>query len=139
MPIGTGKKLDNILSDLMQRSGGRFRSCIITNERGLIVAWKGDSGISRDTLAAMMSLFSETSQRIISNLGIGKPQAASIKTIEATLSLHEFYVAGKLFRIAAILDESKHRFSFFRRGMSLARMQENIDKAASEIKTVLEK
>jgi predicted regulator of Ras-like GTPase activity (Roadblock/LC7/MglB family) len=140
MANGKANTLEKILNTLMRKSGGRFDSCVVTNERGLVVAWKGNNSISHDTLAAMMSLFSETSRRINGNLQIGDLRTASIKTIDATLSLHEFNVHGKTFRIAAILNErDRKRFSFFRRGMTLTRIQENIDNAAFQIKSALEK
>ena len=139
MGLGTVEKLERIIKNLMNRSGGRFTCCVVTNERGLVVAGQGIESISNETLAAMMSLLSETSRRIISNLDIGKPRTASIKTMNATLSLYEFIVGNRPFRIGAILDEEKHgRFSFFRRGMTLTRMQENINTAADEVIRVLE-
>ncbi|MFW9849582.1 MAG: roadblock/LC7 domain-containing protein [Candidatus Thorarchaeota archaeon] len=140
MSHGKARNLDRILENLMRKSGGRFDSCVVTNERGLVVAWKGNNGVSHDALAAMMSLFSETSRRINTNLHIGDLRTASIKTIDATLSLHEFMVNDRAFRIAAILnEEQKKRFSFFRRGMTLTRMQENINTAAFQIKAALER
>ena len=139
--MGKGKweRLDEIVSDLMRRSGGRFKSCVVTNERGLIIASRVSNGVSDETVAAMMSLLSETAQRVNSNLGVGFPKTASIKAAGATISLQEFRVLGRHFRIGAILrEEPQGRISFFRRGMTLTRMQENMTTAAERIRFVLE-
>ncbi|MHA1909787.1 MAG: roadblock/LC7 domain-containing protein [Candidatus Thorarchaeota archaeon] len=139
MAIGTVDKLERIVGNLMKRSGGRFTCCVVTNERGLVVAGQGLDRTSNETLAAMMSLLSETSRRIINNLEIGEPRTASIKTLNATLSLYEFMVGNRPFRIGAILNEERiGRFSFMRRGMTLTRMQENINIAADQIIRVLD-
>ena len=139
--MGSGKweRLDRIVSNLMSKSGGRFKSCVITNERGLVVASKVSNGVSDETLAAMMSLLSETVHRVNNNLGVGFPKTASIKSPSATISLHEFEVSGKQFRMGAVLHEyAVNRFSFFRRGMTLTRMQENMTNAAIKVRQVLE-
>jgi predicted regulator of Ras-like GTPase activity (Roadblock/LC7/MglB family) len=139
MVSGKWERLNKIMSNLMNKSGGRFTGCVITNERGLVVASKVSNGVSDETLAAMMSLLSETVHRVNENLGVGFPKTASIKSPGATVSLHEFDVLGKRFRIGAILgEEGMSRFSFFRRGMTLTRMQENMTNAAIKVRHVLE-
>ena len=76
MRVGKLERLDGVLDDLII-SKRRFASCVVTNERGLVVAGRTVDGSSSQTLAAMISLFSDTTIRINENLGYGHPNGAS--------------------------------------------------------------
>ena len=78
--MGTSERLNAIISNLVSRSKGVVQTCIVTNERGLIVAGtKGEWSIN-ETVAAMVSLMSETAIRINTNLQFNEPQLASVTT-----------------------------------------------------------
>ena len=110
--MGTSERLNAIISNLVSRSKGVVQTCIVTNERGLIVAGtKGEWSIN-ETVAAMVSLMSETAIRINTNLQFNEPQLASVTTGDTKFLVHEFLVRNRRFRIGAILRGTLGRLVF---------------------------
>ncbi|MFW9804221.1 MAG: hypothetical protein ACFFFC_16290 [Candidatus Thorarchaeota archaeon] len=103
MSIGKHEKLEDIVGDLIA-NGRSFTSCVVTNERGLVVAAKSSDGSSNQTLAAMVSLLSDAAVRVSGNLGYGHPKTASVRGFGVTVSLHEFKVRDRWFRIGGVLE-----------------------------------
>ncbi|MHA1948353.1 MAG: hypothetical protein ACW987_00685 [Candidatus Thorarchaeota archaeon] len=138
MTKGKYERLTEILEGLVGESNGRFESCVVTNERGLIVTGKSVKGTSH-TLAAMVSLLSDTASRINENLGFGHPKISSIKSFGVVLSTLEFMVLKKWFRIGAVHIETKRRrLAFFRKKLTSASVDEHLEQAAERIRLVLE-
>ena len=138
MRVGKLERLDGVLSDLMIDKR-KFASCVVTNERGLVVAGRTVDGSSSQTLAAMISLFSDTTIRINENLGYGHPKGASIRALGVTFSIHEFMVKNRWFRIGAIqTEENKGWISRIRRKSDGKEAENNLVRAANRIRNILE-
>ncbi len=135
MRIGKTERLNQIIDLLVEDIGRPFRSCVVTNERGLIVAGKTKSGAVSDRLAAMISLLSDTSRRVNENLGYDHPRITTIKGSGVSIAVHEFEVQERWFRIGAELDDG--RFLFFRR-VEDKRVWEALEKTADMVRNVLE-
>ncbi|MFX0055192.1 MAG: hypothetical protein ACFFAX_00305 [Promethearchaeota archaeon] len=103
MSTGKHQRLQDIVGELID-NGRSFMSCVVTNERGLVVAGKSSDGSSNQTLAAMVSLLSDTAVRVSDNLGYGHPKTASVRGFGVTVSLHEFKVKDQWFRIGGVLE-----------------------------------
>ena len=139
MVIGKYGLLEQIVNELIGTTEGKFVSCVMTNERGLIVAGKSVNGSSSEPLAAMMSLLSDTACRINDNLGYGHPKTSSISSHGVQISTHEFLVQEKWFRIGVVLtDENKGRRRFFRRRIDTTKVNRNLDQAVVQIRDILE-
>ena len=138
MRKGKFELLGEIVERIVTDSKQTFSSCVVTNERGLIVAGKTRDGSSSQTLAAMLSLLSDTAARINDNLGYGHPRSTTIKSLGVLISSQEFLVAERWFRIGAIITENNGRFSFFRKSIDLKKAEAYLGKAAERIRTVLE-
>jgi signal transduction histidine kinase/predicted regulator of Ras-like GTPase activity (Roadblock/LC7/MglB family) len=110
MKLGKMERLDIIVSDLISLSRGTIASCVVTNERGLVVAGKTTDGSSNETLAAMISLLSDVAVRVNSNLGFGHPKSATIKGLGVSIQIREFLVKNKQFRIGAVTTEQERRY-----------------------------
>ncbi|MHA1959899.1 MAG: hypothetical protein ACW99U_06690 [Candidatus Thorarchaeota archaeon] len=140
--MGTGKmeQLGRIVEDLIVYSGNRLTSCVVTNERGLVVAGKSSDGSSSQALAAMISLLSDTAARVNGNLGFGHPKTASIGSSGVIVSIREFLVQNRWFRIGAVLTEDNNgRLSFFRRKMNAKKVDDYLMTAAEQVRLVLER
>lgn len=139
MTKGKYEQLTEIVEELVGKSASRFDSCVVTNERGLIVAGKSVNGSSSQTLAAMVSLLSDTASRINGNLGFGHPKVSSIKSLGVIISSLEFMVHNRWFRIGAVHTETtRRRISVFRKKMTPGKVDEYLEHAAKRIRFVLE-
>lgn len=138
MREGKTEKLEKVMESLV---GPRqnFTSCVVTNERGLVVAGESIEGFSSHILAAMISLMSDTAVRVSENLGYGHPKTSSIKGFGVSISIQEFMVRDRWFRIGAILSEEKEgRKRFFRRGFKPDRVEARLAGAAKKLRSILE-
>jgi predicted regulator of Ras-like GTPase activity (Roadblock/LC7/MglB family) len=135
MRIGKTEQLDQIISILIEEIGRPFKSCVVTNERGLIVAGKAKDGSVSERLAAMVSLLSDTSRRVNENLGYDHPRITTIKGSGVSIAVHEFQVQDRWFRIGAELDDGK--FLFYRR-VEDKKVWQSLEKTADKVRNVLE-
>ena len=139
MKLGKMERLDIIVDDLIRLSKGAIASCVVTNERGLIVAGKSVDGSSNEPLAAMISLLSDVAVRVNSNLGYGHPKSASVKGSGVLLQIQEFLVKSKQFRIGAVTTEQERsRFYFLKKRIDDRHIEHNLGIAAEGIRRVLE-
>ena len=139
MKLGKMERLDIIVDDLIRLSKGAIASCVVTNERGLVIAGKNIDGSSNETLAAMISLLSDAAVRVNSNLGYGHPKSASIKGYGVLLQIREFQVKSKQFRIGAVTTEQERsRFYFLKKRIDDRQTESNLGTAAERIRRVLE-
>ncbi|MEM2142210.1 MAG: roadblock/LC7 domain-containing protein [Candidatus Thorarchaeota archaeon] len=107
MSVGRGQRLNDTLRDVFRGTSETVRWCIVTNERGLIVASITDIGPQEEKLAAMASLLSETSKRISTNIEGGKFDTANIEFSGHRMSMAEFPVRGRPFRIAVVTSQAR--------------------------------
>ena len=135
MRVGKTERLDTIMQNLSVEIGRPFKSCVVTNERGLIIAGTTKNGSYSDRLAAMISLLSDTSRRVNENLGYDHPRITTIKGSGVSIAVHEFRVQDKWFRIGTELDDG--RFLFFRR-VEDKRVWQSLEKTADQVRSVLE-
>lgn len=139
MKLGKMERLDIIVDDLIKLSRGTIASCVVTNERGLVVTGKTIDGSSNETLAAMISLLSDTAVRVNINLGYGHPKSASIKGLGVVLQIREFLVKNKQFRIGAVTTgQERSRFYFLKKRIDDRQTENNLGTAAERIRRVLE-
>lgn len=139
MKLGKMDRLDIIVDDLIRLSKGTIASCVVTNERGLVVAGKNTDGSSNETLAAMISLLSDAAVRVNSNLGYGHPKSASIKGLGVLIQIQEFPVKNKQFRIGAVTTgQVRSRFNFLKKRIDDRQIEHNLGIAAKGIRRVLE-
>ena len=139
MKLGKMERLNIIVDELIKLSRGTISSCVVTNERGLVVAGKTMDGSSNETLAAMISLLSDAAMRVNSNLGYGHPKAASIKGHGVLLQIREFLVKSKQFRIGAVTTgQERSRFYSLRKRIDERQTENNLGTAAERICRVLE-
>ncbi|MFW9795260.1 MAG: hypothetical protein ACFFEE_13210 [Candidatus Thorarchaeota archaeon] len=138
MREGKTDKLDRIMESLVGPDQN-FTSCVVTNERGLVVAGESVEGFSSQILAAMISLMSDTAIRVSENLGYGHPKTSSIKGYGVLISIQEFMVRDRWFRIGAVLSENKEsRRRFFRRGFKPEKIETRLAGAAKKLRSILE-
>lgn len=136
MREGKIEKLDRIMSDLV---GHEFTSCVVVNERGLVVAGESTEGFSSQILAAMVSLMSDTAIRVNENLGYGHPKTSSIKGYGSSISILEFMIRDAWFRIGAIVSEDyQGGRRFFRKRSKSERVEDKLAVAAKKLRSVLE-
>jgi len=135
--LGKMDRLVIVLNDLMKKSDNSMRSCVVTNERGLVVVERSNDGLSSDALAAMVSLLSDAATRVNDNLGFSHPNMASVKGIGVTVALHEFMVSNKWFRIGAVIKDGPSRRSWLRKS-SEKKAWSNLEQAAIKVRSVLE-
>lgn len=139
MKLGKMERLDIIVDDLIGISRGTISSCVVTNERGLVVAGKNTDGSSNETLAAMFSLLSEAAVRVNSNLGYGHPKSASVKGLGVLIQIREFVVKNKQFRIGVVTTErERSRFYFLKKRIGDEQIERNLGVTAERIRQVLE-
>ncbi|MCK5238135.1 MAG: hypothetical protein KAR33_01235 [Candidatus Thorarchaeota archaeon] len=138
MKLGKMDRLTLVVDNLLKNSENSMRSCVVTNERGLVVAESSNDGLSSDALAAMISLLSDAATRVNDNLGFGHPNIASVKGIGVTVALHEFMVNNRWFRIGAVLRDGQKRRSWFFRRTNEKKAWENLEQAAVKVRVVLE-
>ena len=139
MKLGKMERLNNIVDDLISLSKGTIASCVVTNERGLVVAGKTIDGSSNETFAAMISLLSDVAVRVNSNLGYGHPKSAAIKGLGILIQIREFQVKSKQFRIGAVTTEQeRNRFYFLKKRIDYEYIEHNLGVAAEGIRRVLE-
>ncbi|MFW9800518.1 MAG: roadblock/LC7 domain-containing protein [Candidatus Thorarchaeota archaeon] len=139
MADGKMERLGRTVDQLIKDSPGRLSGCVVTNERGLVVAEKSLDGSSSQTLAAMISLLSDTAIRVNDNLGFGHPRTASIRALGALVAIHQFQVQNKWFRIGAVLiDDNDGRFWPLKRHLSVRRVEKSLGSAAQKIRSILE-
>jgi predicted regulator of Ras-like GTPase activity (Roadblock/LC7/MglB family) len=135
---GKIQKLEKIMDELV-RSGQNFTSCVVTNERGLVVAEESVDGFSSQTLAAMISLMADTAIRVSENLGYGHPKTSSIKGLGVSISIREFMVQDRWFRIGAILSSDRSlRMRFLRKGLNHERAESKLADATRRLRSILE-
>lgn len=138
MTKGKYELLTEILNELVGESDGRFESCVVTNERGLIVTGKSVTGTNH-TLAAMVSLLSDTARRINENLGFEHPKISKIKSYGVVISSLEFMVQNRWFRIGTVHSVAKSRKrAFFRKKLNSNHFDGRLERAAERIRFVLE-
>ncbi|MFW9807146.1 MAG: hypothetical protein ACFFFK_10500 [Candidatus Thorarchaeota archaeon] len=138
MREGKTEKLDRIMENLVG-PGQDFSSCVVTNERGLVVAGSSIEGFSSQILAAMISLMSDTAIRVSENLGYGHPKTSSIKGFGVSISVQEFMVRDRWFRIGAILsDEGQKPVRFFRRDFKHRNVEARLAVVAKKLRSILE-
>ncbi len=140
MSMGTSEKLSEVIRSLVTDSSDKFHGCVITNERGLIVAAMDDNTVSNESLAAMMSLLSDTAQRINESLDLGTPKTMAILSDERRLLMHEFRVQGRRFRIGAIVSGrvTSRRLKRIRGLFSRGGIEHTLEDAAKRVVSVLE-
>ena len=136
-------RMDNlklIIDDLLEGRKGTFAICVVTNERGLIVAGRSTDGSSTQSLAAMISLLSDTSNRVNENLGYGHPLSATVRTFGTTVLIREFLVRDKWFRIGAVMTQEKQFIRrFFRKQLLNPQIiEERLIIASENIRHILE-
>ncbi len=112
MSANKADKLEGILRTMISKSHEAITSCVVTTERGLIVAGVVTDHTSSDILSAMVSLMSDTAARVCGNLGYGNPKTALVQTMNTTIAMAEFPVMDRRFRMGAVLSESR-KFSIF--------------------------
>ncbi len=135
MSLGKSEKLDLVLKDFESEIGYAFKNCVVTNEQGLVVAGRARDLVQRDRLAAMISLLSDTSRRVNENLGYDHPRISTIKGSGVSITVHEFKVRNRWFRIGAEIRNG--RFLFFKR-IDDKKVWKTLEKAADSIRAVLE-
>ena len=140
MSLGTIGKLELVLDEMVSKTNTEIGRCVVTNERGLIVAEKKTISTSNETLAAMISLLSDTALRINRNLGLNDPNTATIESMGTIFSMCEFPVNDRRFRIGVITEGNRSKFrkrTFLRR-----RKHDDLDDtlriAAKSIQKILE-
>ncbi|MFW9843708.1 MAG: roadblock/LC7 domain-containing protein [Candidatus Thorarchaeota archaeon] len=132
-------KLQDILMKTIADADDTILGCVVTNERGLIVSEVILDGQSNETLAAMVSLVSDSTQRVSKNLGYGNPRTSLIRPPGVTIAVSEFLVMNRRFRMGTILEHSKSRRSLFRRRQqTLEGIEDMQNKAIREIRSTLE-
>lgn len=138
MKEGKIQRLNRIMNELVG-SGVSFTSCVVTNERGLIVAEESIENNSTQTLAAMISLMSDTAIRVSTNLGYDHPTTSSINGLDASIAIQEFIVQDRWFRIGAIVsknNQSKKRF--FKKSFNPKKIESKLAEAARKLCAILE-
>ncbi len=131
------ERIDKILSQLI-KNGYSLNGCVVINERGLVVAHKSQIQLSGAMLAAMVALASKTAFRINENLSLGDFEAVSITSSDGFLSVCDFPVGDKVFRIGAI-TASRYKRSYFRtRKLRPSVLEKDLSEAALRICEVLE-
>lgn len=138
MARGKYERLNAIIEQLLDKSNGSVSSCVVTNERGLIVTGLANDGSSNQDLAAMIALFSDTATRVNTNLGFGHPRTASIDSFGVSIAMHEFLVRNHWFRIGAIMQNNGRRLTFFRRKMTRRKLEHYLETTAKRVRRVLE-
>lgn len=138
MREGKIQKLERIMENLVG-TGRSFTSCVVTNERGLVVAEDSVDGHSSQTLAAMVSLMSDTAIRVSENLGYGHPKTSIIRGSGVSISIREFMVRDKWFRVGVILSkENQTKKWFFRRNLGTESIESKLTDAAISLRAALE-
>jgi predicted regulator of Ras-like GTPase activity (Roadblock/LC7/MglB family) len=138
MKEGKIQKLERIMENLVG-TGRSFTSCVVTNERGLVVAEDSVDGHSSQTLAAMVSLMSDTAIRVSENLGYGHPKTSIIRGAGLSISIREFMVRDKWFRIGVILSkDNQTKKWFFRRNLGIESIESKLTVAAMSLRAALE-
>ena len=131
------ERIEAVLNRLM-KNGYTLNGCVVINERGLVVAHKSLIPVSGAMLAAMVALASKTAFRINENLSLGDFEAVSITSSDGLLSVCDFPVGDKVFRIGAI-TASRYKRSFFRtRKIQPSIIEKDLSEAAIQICKVLE-
>jgi predicted regulator of Ras-like GTPase activity (Roadblock/LC7/MglB family) len=120
------------------KNGYTLNGCVVINERGLVVAHKSIIPISGAMLAAMVALASKTAFRINENLSLGEYEAVSITSSNGVLSVCDFPVGDKVFRIGAITATRYTRRFFRTRKLEPSVVEEDLSEAAREVCKVLE-
>ncbi|MHA1480693.1 MAG: roadblock/LC7 domain-containing protein [Candidatus Thorarchaeota archaeon] len=140
MSLGTIGKLELVLDEMVSKTNIEIGRCVVTNERGLIVAEKKSISTSNETLAAMISLLSDTALRINRNLGLNDPNTATIESMGTTFSMCEFPVNDRRFRIGVITEGNRTKFKkrIFLRRRKYEDLDETLRTAAKSIQTILE-
>ncbi len=138
MTLGKLDQLNGIIRQLINTSKGAITNCVVTNERGLVVAGVSTDGSSQQDLAAMISLLSDTAVRVNGNLGFGAPKGVQITGLGVSVSLHEFLVQNRRFKIGAIVQEGYHWRTLFRSKPASQIVVNKLEKAAGMIRKVLE-
>ena len=138
MREGKTEKLERIMTDLVGRNQD-FTSCVVTTERGLVIAGDSIEGFSSQILAAMISLMSDTAIRVSENLGHGHPKITSIRGLGVSISIQEFMVRDRWFRIGAIYSDDKQKWRrVFRRGFRHERIESRLEGATKKLRSILE-
>ena len=139
MTESTVGRLQIIIDGLASRMPRGFSGCVVTNERGLVIAETMHEGSSSHEFAAMISLLSDTASRINRNLGFSSTESATIRTTNKTMCMQEFLVQKRRFRIGAIVGKNpERRFSFLKRRGSIEALESVLGKTAEEVRQVLE-
>jgi predicted regulator of Ras-like GTPase activity (Roadblock/LC7/MglB family) len=140
MSKGKNQQLSEILQYLVATSQWMVKRCIVTNERGLVVASSVTLGPPEERLAAMASLLSETAKRITATIPLGNFQNADITTAEGSMLMQEFLVKGRVFRLIVILRSSTTtgRWAAYRRRNLRKDLWKRVSDATEVIRGVLE-
>ena len=136
MSLGTIDKLEGILEDLASKSNYSIDSCVVTNERGLVVAGFSINDYSIEALAAMISRLADIAHRVNGNLMLDDPQTMTIGTYNARIATQEFVVLNKRFRVGAVIrNNGRLRYGILRRKLAAEKV---LSSAAEKIRVVLE-
>ena len=140
MSMGTSDRLNAVIGDLLTKSKGIVHTCVVTNERGLIVAGTAGDWSYNETLAAMISLMSETAIRINTNLQLDNPELASVSAAGTRFMLHEFFVRQRRFRIGVITKGEQSTKLFIQRRFRRKhiRIEDILLDTANQVKAILE-
>ncbi|MHA1653071.1 MAG: hypothetical protein ACTSYX_05665 [Candidatus Thorarchaeota archaeon] len=137
MVEGKSERLDRILRNLHSDVGESLRTCVVTNERGLIVAALDTHSTTNESVAAMVSLVSDTSHRVAQNLQLEKTSLVQVNTPSDKFVVLEFDVHGRPFRLGVIVGGDMPR-----RSIRQLLRRRNVDhillRAAKEIRKVME-
>jgi predicted regulator of Ras-like GTPase activity (Roadblock/LC7/MglB family) len=132
-------RLETIIDSFVSKMPKELSGCIVTNERGLVIAEMIRDGSHSHEFAAMISLLSDTATRINRNLGFSATESASIRSKDKTLCIHEFLVQNRRFRIGAIVRKNTGRkFRFLGRRSSMESIERALQNTAKEVRSILE-
>ncbi len=139
MSIGRGHRLMEEMMRLSVRIGREVKYCVVTNERGLIVASTGSIGPFEERLAAMASLLAETGKRVVSTVELGVLSHASVATLDDTLIMYEFPVRGRPFRMVVVIPTREtRRGGLLRIFRSRIDMETGLAQTIESVKKILE-
>ncbi len=128
-----------LIEEIQGKFGSNLRSCLVTNERGLIIAASGAEQDLSEKLAAMMSLASDSALRISEHVGLEATDSIRIKGQKGVFTIYEFPVHGRRFRMGVLFTKmpilKKVRRGIFKRSPSVEQV---LADAASKIRKILE-
>jgi len=114
---------------------------VVINERGLLIVDSVTNGHTKDSLAAMTALLSETGQRVNENLHMGNMELLSIWSSEGFIFVSDFMIYDQRFRIGAVAQSprprTRFRYFFSSGKISLQTMEKRLKDVAKEIAGIM--